>query len=446
MGFNRFTVGAALRATLLALAIGALIWVLLRGEWPVVALLIAAAVALAFTELVRFATAADRALAHVLEAIAFDDAMLGGFEKNNALSPELTAAMETAMEALRRGRAEGEEQARYLQTLLAHMPVALMACDAEGRVQLLNTAARRLFEAPVKTLADCARYGEGFVTGLGNLKEGQSALLPMERPGGRLDLKVAATAIVMRGGKRLIFSLQNIAVELSAQELAAWQTVIRTMAHEVMNSLTPISSLAATAGDIVRGLRDASKDESRVQLDDATDALETVARRAEGLSVFVQTHRRLTHRLTAQPERMPVRRIFARLQRLLASDIAARNIALAVTVEPEALDVTADADLIDQALINLLRNAMDAVRDRPDAAIALSAHRDAGGHTVIAVADNGAGIAPDQRGKIFVPFYTTKPHGTGIGLTLIRQIAAVHGATVSLGETAGGGATFSLRF
>lgn len=447
MGCDRFTLGIIQRTAGLTVLIAAFFWVLMRAGWPVCLLLLFAGACVQLWELMRFATISGRQMASILETITADDATRTfSARERYAVPGELAAAMEKAMQALRQGRAQREEQTRYLQVLLAHIPVALIAAEPDGALQLLNPAARRLFDIRVEKLDDCASYGEAFVTGLANLKEGESALLPMDRRNGRLDLKADATAVVMQGTKRLIYSLQNIADELSAQELAAWQTVIRTMAHEVMNSLTPITSLTSTASEIVRSVRDETSGDIRHQLEDAVDALETVARRSEGLSAFVQNHRRLTHRLTTNPAPIALQRVFARLQQLLGADIATRGIGLAVQIEPETLQVTADADLLDQALINLLRNAMEAVRDRPDAAITLTARRDSIGHVEIGVADNGPGIAADQRDKIFVPFYTTRRQGTGIGLTLVRQIAGVHGATVSVSETQGGGATFLLRF
>jgi len=249
--------------------------------------------------------------------------------------------------------------------------------------------------------------------------------------------------------RQRLVSLQNIASEMSAQELAAWQTVIRVMAHEVVNSLNPVSSLAATAhhlvGDVFQQLP--ADDPRAATLRDAHDALETVARRSEGLLHFVQNHRRLTRRLETQIEVASVRRVFARLQRLLGSDLAARDIQLSTNVEPETLEIAVDVDLLDQALINLVRNAIEALRDAADnAQIALSARRDADGHIAISVADNGPGIALEQREKVFVPFYTTKRQGSGIGLTIVRQIATAHGASVDISQTPGGGTTVSLRF
>jgi signal transduction histidine kinase len=244
-----------------------------------------------------------------------------------------------------------------------------------------------------------------------------------------------------------MISMQNIETELTAQELAAWQTVIRVMAHEVTNSLTPISSLAATAQELVQEVLATlpPEDGRHAALADASEALETMTRRSEGLLHFVQNHRRLTRRMVASIEIVPLRRVFTRLQRLLANELATRNIALTLSVLPDTLEIAADVELLDQALINLMRNAMEALRDEPAGQIALCAFQERG-RVVIAVADNGPGIAADQREKVFVPFFTTKRQGSGVGLTLVRQIATVHGASVSISDTEGGGTTVSLRF
>ena len=328
------------------------------------------------------------------------------------------------------------------------MPVAQIAADERGGVQLLNMAARRLFETALNNTSQFARHGETFTVGMGALRPGSTAILRMERSSGGLQLKAAATDFSLGGVRRRLISLQNIENEMSAQEMAAWQTVIRVMAHEVMNSLTPVSSLAATAHDLVREVigQLPADDRRAVTLTEASEALETVARRSEGLLHFVQNHRRLTKRLITQIQVTPVQRVFARLQRLLANDLAARDIQLTTIVKPETLEIGADVELLDQALINLLRNAIEAVRDSSAACIAMSASRDPDGRITMAVADNGPGIPPEQMEKIFVPFFTTKRQGSGVGLTLVRQIATAHSATVDVSQTPGGGATVKLRF
>ena len=449
MAYSRFQAGIAARTVALALTIVASACLIAQTRWFVTITLCLAAALAQIAGLLRFATQSSREVARFLEAISFDDTSLSfsGLVGDSAHS-ELGAAMAGVLTKLRSVRSEREEQSKYLQTLVAHVPVALASADERGRVKLLNMAARRLFGTALTETAQFARHGEAFAVGMEAIRPGSTAILRMDRPSGSLLLKVAVTELALGGLRYRLISLQNIESEMSAQEMAAWQTVIRVMAHEVMNSLTPVSSLAATARDLVGGVIEQmpADDPRSLALKDASEALETVARRSQGLLHFVQNHRRLTKHLVTQIEVAPIQRIFARLRRLLANDLAARDIHLTTSVTPETLEVAADIELLDQALINLVRNAIEALRDTADGRIVLSAQRDPDGRVAIAVADNGPGIAPDQREKIFVPFFTTKRQGSGVGLTLVRQIATAHGATVDVSETSRGGATFSLRF
>jgi nitrogen fixation/metabolism regulation signal transduction histidine kinase len=449
MDFSRFHVGIALRIAGLSCTLLLFAWLILHTQWYATWTLCAAAAIAQMLALMRFATQSSREVARFLDAVSFDDttqSFLGVTADRG--HGKLGASMTRVIERLRAGRSEREEQARYLQALLAHVPVALISIDEHHGVQLLNMAGRRLFETALTRANQMNRHGESFAAGMEALRPGHTAILNMERSAGTLQLKAAATDLALGGVRRRLVSLQNIESEMSAQEMAAWQTVIRVLAHEIMNSLTPVSSLTATAHKHVRNVLEqmASDDPRAAALTDARDALETVARRSEGLLHFVQNHRRLTKRLVTQIEVTSVQRVFARLQRLLANDLTTRDIHLTTFVEPETLEVTADIDLLDQALINLVQNAIDALRDSAAGRIALSARRDPDGRIVLSVTDNGPGVPEDQRDKVFVPFFTTKRQGSGIGLTLVRQIATVHNATVDISQTIGGGATVSLRF
>lgn len=449
MGCSRFHARIVLQVIALAVTLAALTWMIGYTRWYVTIALAFGMALLQVGLLIRFASRSGQEVARFLSAVAFDDpaTSFAGLSNDSAFAA-LGAAMTRVLEQLRVGREKQQEQAQYLQALISHIPVALISVDERNRVQLLNLAARRLFESGCSDAAEFARYGAAFSAGLDSLKPGESAIVRMERSGGPLQLKAAATGVTLSGVPRRLISLQNIETELTAHELAAWQTVIRVMAHEVINSLTPISSMAGSARglvtEVLTGLP--AEDARRPALTDVCDALETMARRSEGLLHFLENHRRLTRRLEAKIEVVSLGRVFARLQRLLATELAARHIELTVSVEPETLELAADVELLDQALINLMRNAMDAVRDEAAARIQLSAHQEPGASVVITVADNGPGIPPEQREKVFVPFFTTKRLGSGVGLTLVRQIATVHGATVNISDSPGGGARMRIRF
>ena len=446
---SRFGTGMAIRIAVLFVTILAAAWMIANTTWYVNIALCTATAILETVLLVRFATQSSHELARFLDALAVGDTSQGYSSlRNGGPHRELRAAMGRVLARLQASHSEREEQAQYLRALLAHVPIALICVDERAHVELLNSAARRLFENAITSSSEFARHGESFAVCLESLRPGSTAISRMERTSGPLLLKAAMTEFISGRIRRQLISLQNIENEMSAQELAAWQTVIRVVAHEIMNSLTPISSLASTAHDLVRdALKQLPPDDPQAPvLSDAREALDTVARRSEGLLHFVEGHRRLIKPLAAQIEIAPVRRFFARLERLLGGDLAQRDIELNSSVEPESLEIAADADLLDQALINLVRNAVEALRDTPAGRIGLSARRDRDGHVVISVVDNGPGVLPAQHNKIFVPFFTTKRHGSGIGLTIVRQIATAHGASIDVSQTPGGGATFSLRF
>lgn len=451
MVFDRLQADVLARIAALALTLAALAWVLTHTHWYLTISLLAIASGAQVAALLHAQQRTNRELARFLDAIAHDDlaASFSGLARSHSMAA-LGETMGRVMEQLRKGRAEREEQRLYYQSLIAHVPVALLTIADDGEVTLLNLAARRLFDrgqshAPAQPGQDLTRYGDGFAAALERLAPGRSGIVTMQRAAGPIHLKATATGMAVGGRSSRLVALQNIASELSAQELAAWQSVIRVMAHEVTNSLTPITSLATSARDLVDSARAGAQPDPAL-LQEASDALEIVARRAEGLLHFVTNHRRLLRRMEARTEPLPVARVFARLQRLFADELAGRGTTLIVAVEPPSLTVEADPELLDQALINVLRNAMDATAAQMQATIELRGWRDPGGMPVLCVADDGPGIAPELREKVFVPFFTTRRQGSGVGLTLVRQIVAAHNATVHIEESAAGGTAVLLRF
>jgi two-component system, NtrC family, nitrogen regulation sensor histidine kinase NtrY len=449
-GSSRFAVLTGIRVTLLAATLAGLAWLIVNTEWYAGIAITAAVALLQFFALLYSVSVTNREIARFLNAIEFDDASqtfsdrrLGGSFR------ELGPALNRVMDRLRQTRGEREEQAHLLRSLVEHVPVALLSVYEEGGVRPLNSAARRLFTSRiVQRKEDLNYYGDAFAQNLLDLAPGATALVKMDRGGAPLHLKAAATQVIISGIPQRLISLQNIESELNAQELAAWQALIRVLTHEMMNSLTPVSSLSSTAHALVSEARTEVPENApyAAKLADAQDALDAVARRSEGLLHFVQSYRRLTKNLVPRIEHFPIRRVFARLERLMGPDFADRGIAFSTALEPETLEVSADAELLDQALINLIRNAIDVLKDQPERRIRLSAKLDADGNIAISVSDNGPGVPAENRERIFVPFYTTKRQGTGVGLSLTRQIALVHGASIDVGDTPGGGATFTLRF
>jgi signal transduction histidine kinase len=239
-------------------------------------------------------------------------------------------------------------------------------------------------------------------------------------------------------------SLQDIHGELEARELEAWQNLIRVLTHEIMNSATPISSLAATAAELLADVRDRPDHASAIA--DAQDAVDTIAKRSAGLVHFVESYRRLTRLPKPAPETVDIEALFGRVAQLMRPELEHRGIELAVQISPKNLSMRADTALIEQVLINLIRNAVDALADVSEPRIDLAASLDVAGRAVILVADNGHGMEAHVRDNVFVPFFTTKRHGTGVGLSLVRQIMRAHRGSVGVRSAPGEGTTLRLTF
>jgi signal transduction histidine kinase len=245
-------------------------------------------------------------------------------------------------------------------------------------------------------------------------------------------------------------SLQNIQEELEEKEMEAWQNLIRVLTHEIMNSITPISSMASTLLEMLEKENGEDTDPKgsieAEDLEDMADALKAIHRRSQGLMNFVGTYRNMT--LIPKPKfrLLPVKDFFSRIERLMHSRMADGGISFECSVSPETLELTADPDLMEQVMINLLLNAVDAVAGIDNPRITMLAILGDEGNVVVSVEDNGVGIEKEVQEKIFIPFFTNKKQGSGIGLSLSRQILRLHHATIRAQSKPNEGTVFTLKF
>jgi signal transduction histidine kinase len=236
--------------------------------------------------------------------------------------------------------------------------------------------------------------------------------------------------------------MQDIHGQLEAQEIVAWQNLIRVLTHEIVNSVTPVSSLASTATELLTRVRDGVSDAEAIR--DAREAVDTISKRSVGLLNFVENYRRLTRIPAPTFQIFEVRDLVFRIDRLMRQDLERDGIAFRSSVEPLTLELNADPELLEQALINLIRNAVDAVEGVTAPRIHLSGEASPKGRVILAVEDNGRGMPDEVKESIFVPFFTTKRHGTGIGLTLVRQIVRSHQGSINVRSADGEGTNFQL--
>jgi signal transduction histidine kinase len=356
----------------------------------------------------------------------------------------LHAALARVIEAFRAARADKEEQALYLQTVVQHVGIGLLVFQPDGEVELVNNAARRLLKVPVlKNLRNLEDSYPGLAGTLLGLKPGDRGLVKVEAGDEQFQLLLHAAEFKQRGRDFTLVSVQDIRGELEEREIEAWQKLIRVLTHEIMNSMTPISSLATTVEGLIDKGFPAGEPES---LEDIRGALRTIQRRSEGLLHFVDGYRNLAR--VSQPDLkfFPAADLFAQVAQLLRSRLDECGVRLKAVSNPARLEVLADPNLLEQVLINLVLNACDAVRGQTRPRIELAASLDERGRPVIQVRDNGVGIAAENLDKVFVPFFSTKEGGSGIGLSLSRQIMRLHGGSISVASKPGRETAFTLRF
>ena len=248
--------------------------------------------------------------------------------------------------------------------------------------------------------------------------------------------------------KLKLISLQNIQSELEEKEMEAWQNLVRVLTHEIMNSVTPISSLAGTVEEELKPFieEEEARPLSKDQLSDIHLSLQTISKRSEGLIEFVKEFRSLTSIPKPKPVQIDVRNLLEELAMLHRRELSENNIQLSIAVYPEDLTLFADKNMIEQVVINLFKNAIQAFEEPDNRQIEMRAFVNEKSRPVIAIKDNGTGIDPEAVEKIFIPFFTTKQTGSGIGLSLSRQIMRQHQGTLTAKSTVGKGTEFFLRF
>jgi signal transduction histidine kinase len=437
----RFELGLGLRLAALLIAVAIAAWLLGSARFRVLPLLLVAVAVAQVVELVRYIAAANRGAARAIDAWRSGDFATAAAVPSGAGYDTLAAALDETAARLAERQRQREQDSRYLEAIVSHAPVPLLAIDGD-RVELLNHAARRLLGTPVVTTVDAlASVGPGFVRDIVDTPPGERRLSRALVDGAAQYLLVSSGMFTADGQVRRLVSLQGIQSELDARTIDAWLEMARVLAHEIMSSLTPIVSLTATAADRLAEI--AAAGDSSELLDEARQAIATAARRSDGLMHFVRRYRELAALPPPDRRAIDAAEVMAGVAALLGPELAARRIALTVD-GAGVVTVHADRALLEQALINLVRNAADACEASPEPAVWLGVRQTRGGRIALEVADSGPGVAPAMVETIFVPFFTTKRGGSGIGLSLAQHVARAHGGAITVGDRPGGGAVFAI--
>jgi two-component system nitrogen regulation sensor histidine kinase NtrY len=441
MGFDRnFTLGLVLRLLLLQGALVLFTWTLATPGLGATRVLAAAFALLTGyilwghvyrtnVEVARFIDA----LNHGDTSVHFDRGPGSGFE-------QMGQAFDAAIRKLREERQVAGDELQFLEALVNDVPVPMLTVREDGRIELANKAARRFFARHQGVRAeDFHIYGATFASRLAfdaPLRE-EVLILNVE---GRAKRAIVRSATLARlGGRARVVIVQPVQETLNAVEMAAQTDLVRVLTHEILNSLTPVTSLAATASTLLKQV------EGGRELADARMAVETLERRAEGLARFINSYRQVAREPTIERREFAAEPFAKEMARLFAAEWP--SIPLDVVLPDRDFTIDADADLMAQAIINLLRNAAEAASSHgAEPQVELRLAQLGGGETLIAVSDNGAGVPEGIARDVFLPFFTTRAKGTGVGLNLVRQIVFAHQGTVEIKTADLGGARFEMVF
>ncbi len=341
---------------------------------------------------------------------------------------------------------EKEMQYQYLQKILELVDTGIISYEMEtGGLNWMNDTFKQMMEIPyLKTIHSLEKRDANLYNAMMAIRPGETKVVSITKENRQMKILLAATIFLTDERKNKVIACQNINEALEETEARAWQKLLSVMTHEIMNSVAPISSLAGTLKN--RLLQTTSIDDSNSgDRADLELGLETIKRRSEGLLKFAETYRNLNKITTPNLKKVFIRDLFENIHTLMQPTLEQKNIELEVILKDPGQMIEVDINLIEQVLINLVINALEAVKGKENPRIVLSAIQE-NNKVLIKVADNGVGISDELLDKIFIPFFSTKKSGSGIGLSLCKQIMLLHKGSIQVRSAEGEGSAFSLLF
>lgn len=447
MNYKSFTLNIVIRLAFIFLTMALLIVFIQNGGFWMSSIGLVLVMSVQVWRLIVYIEKTHRELNGFFETVLTDDFIRQSTRKFNTLvGQELHEKFSAILHRFQQLRHKHEELVRYYTLLLEKVPVAILIVDG-NKLTLANSAAQKLFQ---RNLLEYTDYLHQFGS---QLAQDVQQILPGEQRTSQIllnktttSLALSAASIQLSDGVRKIVSLNPIQRELDKQEMTAWQNLVQVFTHEIMNSMTPIASLSKTAADLLENV-DAKSEQERVErVADVYQAISVVARRADNLMGFVQAYRRIANPPIIQYAKINVQQLFAEVCQLLDEQAKIKNIRFSCNVTPENLVLNADPVQVEQALINVLKNALEAISRTSDGEVTLHAYISGGGNIIMDIIDNGCGIPNDKLEQIFVPFYTSKREGTGVGLFLVKQIMQAHLGSVYAVQAERGGTLMRLVF
>ncbi len=461
MVFRNFRFVAIFRILLLTATIF-LFFYTLTLEYFITPFLIALIIIFQIYLIFKYLDKTNRDLSSFLESIRFSEFTRSfKIEGMGSSFDELNKAFNDVIQDFQKVRSEKEEQYQYFQNLVRNIDVSIITYQRDGTVDMVNNAFKKLFQInSVKNIYDLNSISPKLVDTLIKFEPGKSYLVKIQEEDDILQLAISGTEFKILNKSIILITIKNIQSVLEDQETESWQKLIRVLTHEIMNSITPISSITSTLDLMLKDAQNKETPPDKESIAEVQLAIQTINKRSNGLLHFVDTYRNLTKIPTPNFKIAKVKEVLDNIKLLFQEEIKTNNIDYVVSIEPESIEFHADTKLIEQVLINLIKNAIHALENSEMPMIHVKAYYNKRGRVTIQVIDNGQGILKEVLDKIFIPFFTTKPKGSGIGLSLSKQIMRLHAGSITAkseienlpparlpdGQGRQGGTTFTLTF
>lgn len=448
MNLKDFRARIFIRVFFLGLTMALFSFMITRPNMLFAAILTFVVVIIQLADIFRFVSQTNRKLTRFLESVKYSD-FISGFTSDNKLGKsfkDLNIAFNEVLEAFRKARSEKEEHWQYLNSVVQQVRTGILSFDAEGNIQLINTNAKKFIGINnLRNIGELITVNPRLYHALNSVGPGNSELY---KGSNELHLTVQATELRIRGTDVKLVTLQNIQPELQKQELEAWQNLTRVLRHEIMNSITPISSLTSTLREILD--HDMERKNNHYELrdegaEDLREGLSTIENRSKGLIKFIDAYREYTSLPKPKATVVRLKDVIDKVAQLMRIELKKTSIAFHCECSSEYITINADVEMIEQVLINLLKNAIEALAETREPKLELIGRYDENA-VKIEVIDNGPGIIREALEHIFVPFYTTKRTGSGIGLSLSRQIMQMHNGSITAESEPDVRTVFTLRF
>jgi len=446
MVFNRFFRIVIVQAVLLAISGTFFLWALIQDYLIITKFTIGIIWVLQITLLIYYLTRTNRGLNNFLQSVKHLDSARGVIEGDKSFDL-LNLTYNEIIDSIQKVKIEKEAEHHYFQNTIEHVGIGLISFNEEGDIELFNRAAREIFRVEfIRNIQELDKSVPGISELLVSLKQKHSKMIKVVSDNEILKLSIRKAVFKIQDNTVNLISLQNIRTELEEEEIEVWKKLISVLTHEIMNSVTPIKSLTGTVIKMYEKSRVSEVNNKSENNDDILLVLNTIQKRSNGLLSFVDTYRNLTKIPKPVFCEIELKSFLHEITILMDSELQSSNIVISAEVKPENLKLTADEKLITQVIINLIKNSIESINNTMNGKIQIKAFLSLQSDIIIQVFDNGSGISADRIDKVFIPFFTTKEKGSGIGLSLSRQIMKLHGGIISVFSRSGEETVFSLRF